>query len=287
MIQNDKKQWVRREPDALGPNRAFGGYYRSADRMVDGKLLRGVPLQTTQDAVVAAVQLGYRVVDSQIDRGMRAAQRMRGAAERQGSGDPAQMLDAGERLASKAMVAGLRWLENAAAEPGSPVKRLLSAEYDMLGSLFGLRTGQAGASAKRRKSGAKSAGRAEAPDSGDAASGSESTSSTSHDAARTTKAGKAADPAASVRILHEPGSAKRAIRVRRWDLPRGAMDGELPVDFFCLDAVETDRPDGHAGFVDGRPLLRITTGPSQRGGRWRAAVCSPDGEQLGLIEIEL
>jgi hypothetical protein len=266
MIKNAAGRWVREEPGAQGPNRAFGGYYRSADRMVDGKLLRGVPLQTTQDAVVAAVQLGYRVVDAQIDRGMRAAQRLRGAAEQQGSGDPAQMLDAGERLASKAMVAGLHWLENAAAEPGSPIKRLLSAEYDIVGSLLGLKARQAAAGAKRRKSARK----AEGPDSG----------------------GPAApmQPAAvrqPVKIVHAPDSAKRAVRVRHWELPPASLAGELPVTFYRLDATAPDKLEGQVSFVGSRGQLRVATREDQHGGRWRASVCAPDGEQLGVIEIDL
>ena len=50
--------WRRPTPTALGPDRSFGGYYRTADRQLKGKDLRGVPLQTTEDAVVAAVRLG-------------------------------------------------------------------------------------------------------------------------------------------------------------------------------------------------------------------------------------
>src|SRR5262245_57943494 len=134
------RPWRRPEPTALGPNRSFGGYYRSSDRTLKGKDFRGVPLQTTEDAVVAAVRLGYQVVDAQIERGLDMARRLRGAADRSGSGDPANLLDNAERLISRGMLLGLEFLEGAAADPRTPIMRLLSAEFRMLGSVLGLTT---------------------------------------------------------------------------------------------------------------------------------------------------
>lgn len=268
MKQDANGRWVREEPEALGPNRAFGGYYRSADRQVRGKLLRGVPLQTTEDAVVAAVQMGYRVVDSQIDRGMRVARRLRSAAERQGSGDPGQMLDSAERLASKALLAGLQWLEDSAAEPGSPVKRLLSAEYRMVGSIFGLNKDDEKANDGERKRG--KAGK---------------------DSPRPPKE-DIQPPAAvpfAVSVLHASGSAKRAVTVCSLSLADGALAGEVELAFYHLKDASTKVLTGWISAVAADKLrLRIETDKEHPPGRWRAAVCrQPDDEQVGVIEIEL
>jgi len=61
-------RFSRPRPKLEGPNRGFGGYYRSSDHKVAGKVFRGVPLQTAEDTAVAAVRMGYRVIDAQIDR---------------------------------------------------------------------------------------------------------------------------------------------------------------------------------------------------------------------------
>jgi hypothetical protein len=266
MKKNAAGQWVRDEPAVLGPNRAFGGYYRSADRTVRGELLRGVPLQTAEDAVVAAVQMGYRVVDAQIDRGMRVARRLRGAAERQGVGDPGQVLDATEHLVSKALLAGLQWLEEASAEPGSPIKRLLSAEYRMIGSVLGL-SGDGPATPDRE-------GRAK--------------SHPKTDQSPRPEKHPATTPLWKVSIRHEPKSAQRAVMVCRWDIDDAPLQAERKVSFYHLDSVNASDLGGWvATLPDGRALLRIGTGKEHPAGRWRAAVCSDDGEQFGTVEIEL
>jgi hypothetical protein len=266
MKKNAAGEWVRDEPKVLGPNRAFGGYYRSADRTLQGKLLRGVPLQTAEDAVVAAVQMGYRVVDAQIDRGMRVARRLRGAAERQGAGDPGEMLDATERLASKALLAGLQWLEDAAAEPTSPIKRLLSAEYRMIGSVLGLSVDAL--ATPERESRAKPRTKA-----------SEAPRSEKH---------WASTPHWKVSIRHEPESAKRAVTVCHWDIADASLQSKGEVTFYHLDSVKAPALGGRvAALPDGKALLRIHTRKAHPAGRWRAAVCNDDGEQLGTVEIEL
>jgi hypothetical protein len=262
MKQVDGK-WRRDAPTALGPNRAFGGYYRSADRVIAGKVFRGVPLHTAEDAVVAAVQMGYRVVDAQIERGMRAAQRLRGAAERRGSGTPADMLDAGERLATKAVLAALQWIETASFERGSPLMRLIESEYRMVGAMLGLR-----ASGGRDQ---------ETPD---AKEGDES---------RVGAAGRREDspPRAPRIILTAPEDQRRPVEVRVLKVREEAITQPLDIRFFLLDAPKVRSFKGNAtvSVVEGRVVLAIRTTLQDPGGRWRAAICLPDGEQVGLIEI--
>jgi len=260
------KEWRRDDPTAVGPNRAFGGYYRSADRVIAGKVFRGVPLQTTEDAVVAAVQMGYRVVDRQIERGMHAAQRLRGAAERHGSGDPAHMLDSGERLATKAVMAGLQWIETASFEPGSPLKRLIESEYRMLGSVLGL-----------RHSGGSHSGGVRHHKDGDEDQG--------HGSAR----GDDRPPTLPPRIiLTAERTKRRPIEVRVLKIREEAISKPVDVTFFLLNSAEvrTLEEEAQLSVVDGRLVLRINATLEDPGGRWRAAVCSEDGEQIGLIEIE-
>ncbi|MDM0045952.1 hypothetical protein QTH91_15800 [Variovorax dokdonensis] len=277
MKQDEHGRWVRAEPQQLGPNRSFGGYYRSPDRMVDGKLLRGVPLKTAEDAVVAAVQMGYRVVDEQIERGMRAAQRLRGAAERSGhSGDPGKMLDAGERLANNAAMTGLQWLESMSGDPGSLVQRLLAAEYRMLGDFLGLQKDH-GRNAFRKARHAHD-GAASSADHPDERPGTRAQASSGFEPQRVPR----------VRVMHEPGSARRAVTLRTWEVAREALDTELELVFFLLDASTPHKLAPARVSQEGdSPVLRLATHEDDPAGRWRAAVCSLQGEQLGLIEIEL
>lgn len=268
-------QWRRDEPTALGPNRAFGGYYRSADRVIAGKVFRGVPLQTAEDAVVAAVQMGYRVVDGQIERGMRAAQRLRGAAQRQGSGDPAQMLDAGERLATKAVLAGLQWIETASFEPGSPLMRLIESEYRMLGSMLGLRqSGGRHREGRNHKDGDPNRGRDSARGEG---------------FSKPPQASEKSPTLAPRIILTAKPQERRPIEVRVLKVLEEAIAKPIEVTLFLLNSPEVrilEEP-AEISVVDGRLTLRIKATLKDPGGRWRGAICSEEGEQIGLIEVEL
>jgi len=266
MKQDANGRWVRAEPSALGPDRSFGGYYRSADRVVDGKVLRGAPLKTTEDAVVAAVQMGYRVVDEQIERGMRVAQKLRGgAAQRSGDSEPGQAFDAGERMASNAMMSGLQWLETLSSEPGSAFKRLVSTEYRMLADMLGL---------------LRDAGRREAGRDGQDEGRSEGHESDAH--------GAASPHASRVRILHDADSARRAVTMRTWAVAPAVLAQETAVVFYLLGAAAPRKlASAHVSHDGTVPVLRLATREDDPGGRWRAAVCSPQGEQLGVIEIEL
>src|SRR6185295_11494907 len=90
--------WVRLpDLDRYAPIRGVGGVYRSAE--VPGGSIAGVPLTSAEDAVVAAVRMGYRVAETHIDRAGRLAKRLRSAGERSVGAEPErQAVDATEKL---------------------------------------------------------------------------------------------------------------------------------------------------------------------------------------------
>ena len=135
--------WRRPQPEVTAPNRSFGGYYRTADREIGADQLRGVPLQTAEVAAVAAVRLGYNIVDAQIERGLAIARRLRSGADRAGVPETGQVLTLAENLLNKGAMLGLEMLETAAAEPDSPMKRLFTAQFRLLGTLLGVDPGTA------------------------------------------------------------------------------------------------------------------------------------------------
>ena len=76
--------WARPPLARDRPVRTAGGLFRTAQGTSAGinTGLGGVPLIATEDAVVAAVRLAYKVADAQIDRSARLAQRLREAGDR-------------------------------------------------------------------------------------------------------------------------------------------------------------------------------------------------------------
>ena len=137
--EQPKSAWSRPQLERDRPIRTHvGGFYRTADGSDAG--IGGVPLTTAEDAVVSAVRLAYKVADAQIAQSMRLAQRLRKAGDRQaGEHSDRKALDATEQLVFRAMMGALAWVEAATAtEEGSPLMRLLSSQYRLLGSLLGL-----------------------------------------------------------------------------------------------------------------------------------------------------
>src|SRR5690606_9638861 len=135
-----KKLWSRDTiPDEFnGPKRSAGGFYRSAAKGKDFEA-SGIPLNTANDAIVAAVRLGYKVAESVTRRGWRFADGLRAAGDRAvGPGSDRKALDAAEKVVFNALMSGLSWWEGSVADGRCPVKRLAAAEYQMLGSLLGL-----------------------------------------------------------------------------------------------------------------------------------------------------
>lgn len=264
--------WKRPVPTRVGPNRGFGGFYRSADREVNGKLFRGVPLQTAEDTVVAAVRMSYRIVDAQIERGMRIAGSLRDAAERTGSGDPKHMVDATERLLSRAMLVGLKWIEGAAAESENPVRRLFAAEYHMLGSLFGL------ASDSKKKDGAR------------------------HDrsGAQPVAPSAPAEPLSALpRVsIRNKAAAKQRRRVKRlvtWEMPSELLSAEQPDVLYFCPAAAAESPVAGVDVISGKvwvdaqgqPVLQVDATIDKCAGVWCAGVYRDDDEQIGFVEVEL
>jgi hypothetical protein len=259
--------WSRRSREVEGPNRSFGGYYRSSDREVSGKIFRGIPLQTAEDTAVAAVRMGYRVVDAQIDRALDMARRLRGAATKAGVKDSNDILDQAERLLSRGGLAALEFLESAANRPENPLMRLLVAEYRLLGSLFGLQTEPAKTPDRDRP---------KPPSDGPAP-------------------GDDARPAAApsrwrVRIKHLQVATerRRAVNIARFDMSV-SPPAATSYDSFFHHTSQADADPIEATLKrasHGEWVLEIQT-ERQPSGRWRAAVCNEKGEQVGIIEIDL
>jgi len=261
-------RWSRGEPSAQAPIRSFGGYYRSADRKVSGKVFRGVPLQTAEDTAVAAVRMGYRVIDAQIDRALNMARRLRGAATRAGVTDSNDILNQAERLLSRGGLLALDWLETAANQPENPVMRLLAAEYRLFGSLLGL-----------------SIDREKAP---------EQDRPTASTDTRPPAYGRAAATAplrSRVRIQHSQAAAekRRAVDIVKFDLRVSPSRGTSPYDLrfhHTTQAGAAVLKGKLARESNGGWVLEIQT-DDEPSGQWRAAVCNEKGEQVGIIEINL
>jgi hypothetical protein len=262
--------WKRPEPSAPGPDRSFGGYYRTSDRTLNGKDFRGVPLQTTEDAVAAAVRIGYQVVDGQIERGLNMARRLRGAAARTGS-TPATVLDDAERLISKGLLAGLEWLETSAAQPGGPLVRLVAAQSKLLNALLGVTTVEPPTDARRTGRSARAPAAAAA-------------------APEEAAASKPIQPVAP-RVRHAADSAKRAVSVKRWEIiPAYRLtEHAYPLTFHSVGRTEGVRQMQATltPATKDTATLVVTTSDEHASGLWRAAVCDADGNQFGIIEIEL
>lgn len=271
-------QWQRPVLPVTKPNRNFGGVYRSAEGERAGETFGGVPMQTTSDAVIAAVQLGYKVADAQLARGRRLASHLGGAARRAGVKSAAQPVDATERLMKRAMLLMIEWFEGAAGDPQSALRRVMRAEYEALGSAFGLtRKGfgksdhRAGATPDKEKERAH-----------DAPPPSAAPAPAPTYASRTSQA-----PVQAVQVRHGKKSVKRFVRV-------------LDVEWTSMhDAAHTDLLFHHGSALDAEPLeaslvrekdatvLVVTTTAKNPPGVWSAAVCAADGTQVGFIEIRL
>ena len=269
--QSPPGRWKRKNPGPTSPDRSFGGFYRTSDSKLQGKDLRGFPLQTAEDAVVAAVRMGYGVVDTQINRGLDMARRLRGAADRAGVGDTKSVLDVTEDLLTRGALLGLEMIESATNQPGHPLRRLLTAELRMLGSLFGLRledrAAEAGGDRAKPEGGRRGAPVEE----------------------RSPAAGRRAP---RVRILHKKGSSKRAVTVDRLeiDVPiaRGTTQHKLKFHLRVPPAAGQTF-DADLTLNGNEPaVLAVVTTDTQTSGRWRAGICTEsDGEQIGVIDISL
>jgi hypothetical protein len=262
--------WSRVSPERTRPDRRVGGFYRTAEGQ--GQALGGVPLTGVDDAVVAAVRMGYKVAEAQIERSARLAQRLRRAGDQAvGPDSERKSVDAAERLVFRTMMSGLTWLEGAAAaERGSPLKRLAEAEYRMLGSLFGLappETAQASRDPAAARSPARPAGA---------------------DSAATGDAPPAASAVPALEIRHL-GPDRRPVRVAHWEIATMApLPAPATVRFYSAEQIGR-RPLEAEFVVNGKGVARLSLATPRLAppGLWRGTICNDEGLQLGLIEIVL
>ena len=258
-LRDGDGRYRRPQPTAQGPDRRAGGFYRSADN--GPKRVIGRPLKTTEDAVVAAVRMAYDIADEQIDRSLRIATRLKAAGDATTGGDSDRLaLQAGERLAMKLASSGLAWLESAAAEPGSPLWRLLAAEYRLLGRVFGLAEQTAAPPAA-----------SPAPDPPAAPPAFEGARAAS----------------ASLRLLARvKGKSPRAVNATLYSLAE-LGPGPLDCHFTRPGTAKTFTGRLDEDAKRGALVLDLPELSKYAAGSWIAPVCDADGVQLGRIELEL
>jgi hypothetical protein len=270
--------WSRAQPARTRPRRNAGGLYRTAEHKdpsaselppeAPSHVLGGTPLNATNTAVVAAVRLAYRVAEAQVDRSMRLARRLREAGDKEvGANSETKGLDAAERLVMKTMLSGLEWWEGSVAEGRCPVKRLVAAEYQMIGQILGFTLPQG-----KKSSGGSAAASPSRPEPQPAAA-----------APRPAPAG-----ARRLLVVHTgEKKQRRRVVVESWDLSsREGLD--TAVFFHHAEHVEADAIPAELALADNGDLrLMIATPPQANSGRWACALADADGVQVGHIEISL
>lgn len=258
----DTRRYRRPGPMAEGPDRRAGGFYRSADDA--SRRVIGRPLKSTEDAVVNVVRMAYDLADEQIDRSRRLATRLKRAGDAATGGDSDRAaLQAGERLAMKLGSSGLAWLETLAAEPGSPMWRLLAAQYRVLGRVFGLAEPPPPAAAPAA---------AAQPDAGLPERG------------PSLRAG----PLLLARV---DGDAPRAVEAALHVFVDPGP-GPLHCHFSRRGAAAAGKAAAFEGQIQndarrGALLLMLPDLWGHQPGAWIAPVCDADGVQLGRVELEL
>jgi hypothetical protein len=252
---SELRRWERPPLNRTAPNRGAGNFYRSGSD--NATVVGGVPLDSVEAAVTAAVRMGYKIAEAQIERTARLGKRLREAGDQAaGPHSDRKALDATEQLVFRALMAGLGWLEGLASERGSPLRRLATSQYQIIGSLLGLTPADA----------------REAP-----------TTRNGRDGGGSTPVKTRRSPPA-LRIRHK--GVKRAVEVRDWQLAADITPGEYPLTFYA-----GNQASGIAGVltVGGRQpgLLTLEAPQEAVSGFWKAAICDADGLQVGHIEIAL
>jgi len=247
------------------PLRGIGQLYRVAEG--PGSAIGGVPLSSAEDAVVAAVRMGYRVAQTHVDKAARITDRLRDASERAVGPEPErQAIDATERLVGKALLTGLEWLEGAASEPGNPLRRYASAQYKLLGALLGLSLDKDVAT-------------------GGAPRSAEPTSASA--TAAPPEARRERTLAGNVSVMHRRG-ARRPVLVRALHFDVPIVEGEFDLPLFGGAKFAKSPHSATLVLTPGEAaVLQITTAARGPSAIWRAAICTPKGEQLGWIELEV
>jgi hypothetical protein len=261
-------RWSRPSLDRDHPVRTAGGFYRTSDSGDGG--LAGVPLVAAEDAVVAAVRMAYKVAQAQVDRSTRLARRLRVAGDRAvGPRSDRKAVDAAEELVTRTMMSALTWVEGLSAEGDNPMKRLLLAQYRLVGASLGLMP------------------RSDGPPPASAASPGAT--------GRSAEPTGAADDAPAKSYAPLPGSKVilkgrgRPVRIRSLDV--SAATPIQPVDVNFYSSTDINCPPLTAQFeMDARGRATLTFPHQNKAppGRWRAAICQAvTDEQIGIIEIEM
>ena len=255
--------WTRARPTRGGPKRGAGGMYRTAEGKPPAQ--GGVPLNTANAAVVAAVRLAYEVAEAQVERSTRLARRLREAGDQQaGPYSDSQALDATERLVMKTLLSGLEWWEGSVAEGRCPVKRLAAAEYRMLGTILGF----AAPDGETKKAGTAPDPAPPTPD-------------------RAQERKPARTETALPVVLRGEKKNRRRVVVQACDLS-STQDLDTTVFFHCAEHAGEEPIDATLDVdADGTPRLLIEIRPGVPAGRWACAVCDRDGVQVGSIELLL
>ena len=241
------------------PNRGAANFYRGASD--NEQTVGGVAFDSVEAAVVSAVRMGYKIAAEQIERSERIAQRLRQAGDKAaGVHSDRQALDATEQLVFKTLMSGLGFLEGFANEPANPLKRLVSAEFQLLGSLFGLtRPGD---------------GRAPSPH--DPHAGTAPTPS------YYSKSPEPNAPAVHPQIRHK--GQRRAVQVVQWEIAPATAPGKYPIAFYSVQSPKGEIKGSLIMTPDKTPALTITIRQGTIPGTWRGAICH--GElQIGYVEI--
>lgn len=85
-----------------GPLRDAAAVYRRSDPGARRPPPRtGGPLSSSEDVVIQAVKLGYKIADEQIAKGQEFARKLRGASSRSDGGDFGDLVEQGVRLAKQ------------------------------------------------------------------------------------------------------------------------------------------------------------------------------------------
>lgn len=259
-------RWSRPSLDRDHPVRTAGGFYRTSDSGEGG--LAGVPLVAAEDAVVAAVRMAYKVAQAQVDRSTRLARRLRAAGDRAaGPRSDRKAVDATEELVSRAMMSALTWLEGLSAEGDSPMKRLMLAQYRLIGASLGLTP---------RSDGPPSASTS-SPD------------ATTRGADRASAAAAPKSPASLAGLKVVLKGRGRPVRVCSLDVSAPAPIDSVDVYFYNSTDINCE-PLTARFEMDARGRATLTFLPQNPAppGRWRAAICQAlTDEQIGIIEIEM
>jgi hypothetical protein len=260
--QTKPQGYSRPELPRRSPKRTAGGFYRTPDGGGTGLNGRGVPLHAAEDAVVATVRLAYKVADAQVERSARLASRLRQAGDRAvGEQSERQALDAAESLVLRAMLSGLSWLEGV-ADDKAPLRRLMTAEYRMIGSLLGLGSTD-GPTRRDQAASAKQAEQAPAQPAG-------------------SQADLLVAPRATVK--HTDPSA-RYVNVRTLQVDRETIDSQV-IYFHGLERNTGGPFKGELLINQGAATLTVDPPNEAPAGHWRAAVCD-NAVQIGFVEIEI